>query len=75
VALFSAGSLYTRKDFEQARAEGYQDGFADGFRKTRAVEISVSGHAYADPIDDYVDISESCTVEISGDEAEGDCEF
>jgi hypothetical protein len=74
-ALLSSGCIYSKQQVDEARQQGYDDGFRAGFAKTRSVRIEVAGYANCEEGEDQVYINESCEVEVSGEDAEAACEW
>jgi hypothetical protein len=74
-SLFLSGCLYSKKQVDEARQEGYEEGFRAGFAKTRSVSIEVAGYGNCEEGEDQAYINENCEVEISGEDAEGACEW
>ena len=74
-ALLSGGCIYSKQQIDEARQQGYEEGFRAGFAKTRSVRIEVAGYADCDEGEDQVYINESCEVEVSGADAEAACEW
>lgn len=73
--LLSSGCIYSKQQIDEARQQGYEEGFREGFAKTRAVSIEVAGYGNCEEGEDQVYINESCEVEVSGQDAEGACEW
>ena len=66
-ALLFSGCVYSKQQIDEARQEGYEEGFKAGFAKTRSVSIDVAGYADCEEGEDQVYINESCEVEVSGE--------
>lgn len=74
-ALLFSGCIYSRQQMDEARQQGYEEGFKAGFVRTRSVSIEVAGYADCEEGEDQVYINESCEVEVSGEDAEAACEW
>lgn len=74
-ALLLSGCVYSKQQMDEARQQGYEEGFKAGFARTRSVAIEVAGYADCEEGKDQVYINESCEVEVSGEDAEAACEW
>jgi hypothetical protein len=74
-ALFSSGCLYSKQLLDEARQDGYEEGFRAGFARTRSVTVEVAGYGNCEEGEDQVYINESCEIDVTGQDAEGACEW